>query len=331
MPHPTSRRPALPSSRIRRVSAAAFAAIAAITVLPAALTAAPASARPAVAETRTAPTAASDRQAERKARWRWPASHNTGVPTGLKLRTYTGSCTITRPTSISGVDATGRCDAILVRAPGVEIRDSLLPRVDATDGGSSSVKLVRSTVLGGTWSDGAIWGYNITARRVEVTGAQHSFHCASNCRVIRSWLHDQYNPAGQSYHNNAFISNGGSGMLLRDNRLACTPQVNSTDGGCTADVSLFGDFDPISRVRVIHNLFVANSTGISYCMHAGYNPDKPHGDSPTYIVVKDNVFQRGTNDKCGVWGPVTSFQRGGLGNEWSGNRWQGDGSAVRAE
>jgi hypothetical protein len=331
MPHPTSRRPdVLPSSLIRRVSAAAFAAIAAITVLPAALTAAPASARPVVAETRTAPPAAAP-ASDRKARWTWPASHNTGVPTGLKLRAYTGSCTITKPTSITGVDATGRCDAILVRAPGVEIRDSLLPRVDATDGGSSSVKLVRSTVLGGTWSDGAIWGYNITARRVEVTGAQHSFHCASNCRVIRSWLHDQYNPAGQSYHNNAFISNGGSGMLLRDNRLACTPQVNSTDGGCTADVSLFGDFDPISRVRVIHNLFVANSTGISYCMHAGYNPDKPHGDSPTYIVVKDNVFQRGSNDKCGVWGPVTSFQRGGLGNEWSGNRWQGDGNAVRAE
>lgn len=253
------------------------------------------------------------------------------MPAKVKLRPYTGSCTITRPTTISAVDATGRCDAILVRSAGVEIVDSLLPRVDATDGGSSAVTLIRSTVLGGTWSDGAIWGYNITARRVEVTGAQHSFHCAGNCRVIRSWLHAQYNPAGQSYHNNAFISNGGSRMVLRGNKLACTPQVNSTDGGCTADLSLFGDFDPISRVRVIHNLFVANSTGISYCMHAGYNPDKPHGDSPTYIIVKDNVFQRGTNRKCGVWGPVTSFRNGGVGNEWSGNRWQGDGNAVRAQ
>jgi hypothetical protein len=252
------------------------------------------------------------------------------VPTGLKLRKYGGPCTITRPTTISGVDATGRCDAILVRAPGVEIRNSLLPRVDATDGGSSAVTLVRSTILGGTWSDGAIWGYNITARGVEVTGAQHSFHCASNCRVVRSWLHAQYNPAGESYHNNAFISNGGSRMVLRHNRLACTPQVNSTDGGCTADLSLFGDFDPISRVRVIDNLFVANSTGISYCMHAGYNPDKPHGDDPSYIVVKDNVFQRGTNRQCGVWGPVTSFLRNGDGNEWSGNRWE-DGRPVRAE
>ena len=315
MPHPTS----------RRLSAAVLAAIAAIGVLPAAVMAAPASARPAVAENESAPTAAA--ASDRKAKWTWPASHNTGVPTGLRLGAYTGPCTITRPTTISGVDATGRCNAILVRAPGVEIRESLLPRVDATEGGSSSVTLVRSTVLGDTWSDGAIWGYNITARRVEVTGAQHSVHCAGNCRVIGSWLHDQYNPDGQSYHNNAFISNGGSGMVLRDNRLACTPQVNNTDGGCTADVSLFGDFDPISRVRVIHNLFVANSTGISYCMHAGYNADKPYGDNPTYVIVRDNVFQRGSNRKCGVWGPVTSFRRSGTGNEWSGNRWK-DGPRV---
>ncbi|GAA4760948.1 hypothetical protein GCM10023350_54130 [Nocardioides endophyticus] len=329
MPYPTSQRPALPNSPIRRLGAVALAAIAAITVLPAALTAAPASARPAVIEARTTPATAAATP-ERKAKKAWPGPSNTGVPARIKLRAYTGPCTISRPTTISGVDATGRCDAILVRAPGVEIQDSLLPRVDATDGGASSVTLIRSTVLGGTWSDGAIWGYNITARRVEVTGAQHSFHCASNCRVIRSWLHAQYNPAGQSYHNNAFISNGGSKMVLRGNRLACTPQVNSTDGGCTADLSLFGDFDPISRVRVIHNLFVANSAGISYCMHAGYNPDKPHGENPTHIIVKDNVFQRGTNRKCGVWGPVTSFARSGVGNEWSGNRWQGDGNAVRA-
>ncbi|GAA4710708.1 hypothetical protein [Nocardioides conyzicola] len=328
MPHPTPRRRPLPTFRIRRSAAAALATVAAITVLPTALTVAPASARTAVAAAQA--PAAAPATAHRKAGAAWPGKHNTGVPAGLKLRAYTGSCTITRPTTIIGVDATRRCDAILVRAPGVEIRRSLLPRVDATDGGDSAVTLIRSTVDGGRWSDGAIWGYNITARRVEVTGAQHSFHCAGNCRVIRSWLHAQYNPAGESYHNNAFISNGGSRMVLRHNRLACTPQVNSTDGGCTADLSLFGDFDPIRHVRVIHNLFVANSTGISYCMHAGYNPDKPHGDDPSYVVVKDNVFQRGTNRKCGVWGPVTSFRRSGVGNEWTGNRWE-DGRVVRSQ
>lgn len=315
MHRPTPRRTPLPISAAVAVLALTLAA----TVLPA-LVASSQAAAPA-----PAPAAAAKAVAHRT----WPGARSTGVPAAARLRPYRGPCTITRPSRIVGVDATGRCDAILVRAPKVEISDSMLPRVDATAGGSSSVTVVHSTVRGGEWSDGAVWGYNLTLRRVEVTGAQHSVHCAGNCRVIGSWLHAQYNPAGQSYHNNAFISNGGTGMVLRHNRLACTPQVNATDGGCTADLSLFGDFDPISRVHVVDNLFVANSTGISYCMHAGYNPDKPYGDRPTHILVKDNVFQRGTNNKCGVWGPVTSFRGGGTGNEWSGNRWD-DGRVVRA-
>jgi hypothetical protein len=257
----------------------------------------------------------------------WPGADNTGVPAGTTLTRYPGPCTITRPTSITGVDATS-CGAILVRSPGVVISNSLLPRVDATEGGDDAVTLTDSTVRGGSWVDGAIWGYNITATRVEVTGAQHSFHCADHCTVTDSWLHDQYNPAGQSFHNNAFISNGGNAMVVRHNTLACTPQVNSTDGGCTADLSLFGDFEPIRDVRIEGNLFVANSTGISYCLHAGYNPGKPYGGNPTGVQVVDNVFQRGTNGKCGVWGAVTSFLSSGTGNAWSGNTWD-DGTALR--
>ena len=37
-------------------------------------------------------------------------------------------------------------------------------------------------------------------------------------------------------------------MVVRHNTLHCTAILNSTDGGCTADVSLFGDFDPIDDV-----------------------------------------------------------------------------------
>ncbi|GAA4710857.1 hypothetical protein GCM10023349_32260 [Nocardioides conyzicola] len=257
----------------------------------------------------------------------WPGAGNTGVPSGTTLTRYTGPCTISRPTTITAVDATS-CGAILVRSPGVVISKSLLPRVDATDGGDDAVTLTDSTVRGGSWVDGAVWGYNITATRVEVTGGQHSFHCADHCTVTDSWLHDQYNPTGLSYHNNAFISNGGNTMLVRHNTLACTPQVNSSNGGCTADLSLFGDFEPIRDVRIEGNLFVANSTGIGYCLHAGYNPGKPYGSNPTGVQVVDNVFQRGTNGKCGVWGAVTSFLSSATGNVWSGNTWD-DGTALR--
>lgn len=255
----------------------------------------------------------------------WPGADNTGVPSGTTLTKYTGPCTITSAQTISGVDASA-CSAILIKAKGVVITKSLLPRVDATDSGGS-VTLSDSTVKAGAWSDGAIWGYNITASRVNVTGGQHSVHCAGNCTVTDSWLHDQYNPAGQSYHNNAFITNGGSNMVLRGNTLHCTATLNSTDGGCTADVSLFGDFDPVTDVTVERNLLKANNSSISYCAYGGYQPSKAYPVA-TGIKYIDNVFERGANGKCGVYGPVTSFQSTASGNIWSGNTFD-DGVAIR--
>jgi hypothetical protein len=275
-------------------------------------------------------TAQQTSQKTARARSHWPGRHNTGVPEGTRLRPYRGPCTITSTRTISRVDATKRCDAILIRAPRVLITKSLLPRVDATAGGSASVRLVDVRVKGGHWSDGAIWGYNIRAKRVNATGGQHTFHCADRCRVVDSWLHKQWNPRGQSFHNNAFISNGGSRMVIRHNRLHCTPRLNSTDGGCTADLSLFGDFDPIRRVTIDHNLFMPNLSSISYCLYAGWNPGKPYGDNPTNIKVTDNVFRYGTKPngrrgRCGVYGPVTSYKASGEGNVWRGNRWAGGG------
>ena len=78
---------------------------------------------------------------------------------------------------------------------------------------------------------------------------RYSVHCGSGCLVEDSWLHEQFNPDGEAAHNNAFLSNGGSHMVIRHNMLHCTPKLNDTDGGCTADLSLFGDFGPIRDVR----------------------------------------------------------------------------------
>lgn len=256
----------------------------------------------------------------------FPDASSTGVPDGTTLRRYTGDCTIQTTVRLDAVDATA-CGALLIRAPGVQITNSLLPRVDLTEGGSESVTITDSTIRGGEWSDGAVWGYNFSLLRTEVTGGQHNVHCADNCTVVDSWLHDQYNPDGESYHNNAFLTNGGSDMVLRHNTLHCTATLNSTDGGCTSNVSLFGDFDPVSNVLVENNFLRANNSSISYCAYGGYQPTKQFPIA-TGIRYVDNVFEPGPNGKCGVYGPVTSFQTGASGNEWSGNVWT-TGGQVR--
>lgn len=260
----------------------------------------------------------------------FPRASTTGVPRDTVLKRYRGPCEIRSPRTLSGVDATAKCDALLIRSKAVVIENSRVPRVDATEGEenpSYSVRITRSDVRAGRWSDGALWGYNITAIRVDVTGGQHSFHCNDNCVLKHSWLHGQWNPDGESFHNNAFITNGGTNMLVRHNTLACTAILNETDGGCTADVSLFGDFDPVSRVTIDRNLLRANDSSISYCAYGGHEPSKEYPIA-TQIVFTDNVFERGDNNKCGVYGPVSSFQRSAEGNVWKGNVWD-EGGRVR--
>ncbi len=256
----------------------------------------------------------------------FPNASNTGVPAGTTLTDYTGPLTITAAgTTIDRKRING---TLVIRASGVKVTNSIINGRLSSDGSGSSVTVADSEIRGGNQETFPSVSYNdITLQRVEVTGGQHSVQCSARCVVEDSWLHDQFIPAGSSGHVNAFISNGGSGFTLRHNTLYCSVQPTSADGGCTADMSLFGDFAPISDVTIVGNLFRANTTGASYCLHAGYNPSKPYGSNPTGVVVKNNVFERGSNNKCGIYGPVTSFYSSGSGNTWSGNTWN-DGGTV---
>jgi hypothetical protein len=139
-------------------------------------------------------------------------------------------------------------------------------------------------------------------------------------------LHGQYLPANSAGHVNAFISNGGSNIRIEGNTLYCSVESTSVQGGCTADASLFGDFDAISDIKISGNLFKANSAGAGYCLQAGLAPSKPY-PVPTSVVITDNIFERGDNGKCGIYGPVTGFAYMGQGNIWSNNTWV-DGEPV---
>lgn len=259
----------------------------------------------------------------------WPGPHNTGYPRGLAgdtrspvtLAAYNGPCTISTSRTLDKVDATGTCGQILVTSGArLTITNSKVPRLESThESNLGSIVISDTTVVGGNFSDGSFWGYNLTATRAVITGGQHNVHCNNNCTIVDSWLHDQYNPTGGSYHNNPFISNGGHGMLLRHNTLHCTAILNATDGGCTADLSLFGDFDPIDDVWADKNFLRANNSSISFCAYGGHSPGKPYPIA-TRIRYTDNVFERGPNNRCGVYGPVTSFQTTATGNVWSNNR-----------
>ena len=259
----------------------------------------------------------------------FPNASNTG-PTGT-LTAYTGPCTLPAGTTltIDSKNVSAKCGELIANQDRttLTIRNSLLPRVEMTDPDTaSSLAISDSEVRAPGYYEGAVWGGNLTLTRVEVTGGQHSVHCQSNCTVTDSWLHAQYNDPAKSFHTNAFITNGGHGIVLKHNTLHCDSTLNANDGGCTADVSLFGDFEKVYDVLVEGNYLRANGSSISYCAYGGYQPTKRYPVA-TQIRYVDNVFERGSNRKCGVYGPVTSFQASATGNVWSGNRYD-DGVVI---
>ncbi|MFT4165242.1 MAG: DUF4082 domain-containing protein [Microlunatus sp.] len=254
----------------------------------------------------------------------FPGASNTGIPKGTVLSQYTGPMTITTAGTV--IDAKEIRGVLVIAAPNVTVSRSKISGGVDSDSSSASVTVSDSEVDGGQRMAPALGYRNLTVLRSNVYGAQHSVLCGTNCRVESSWLHDQYLPSNSDWHVNAFLSNGGSGVQLIGNTFYCTPSDNAVTGGCTADVSFFGDYAPVTNVTVKGNLFKATPGG--YCGTFGYNASKTYGKAAANISVTDNVFERGSNGKCGYWGPVTGFPNG---NTWSNNRWADGGTIAPAQ
>lgn len=254
----------------------------------------------------------------------FPNAANTGVPDTAKLTPYNGPGTITTPGTV--IDGKQVPTYLTIETTGVVIKNSFVNGNILVPEGSS-VSISDTTIDGGHFNGSAVGQYGITMRRVEVIGARQSVSCNDSCDIQDSWLHAQYMEPGSDWHGDGFISNGGEDMLIRHNTLACDSEVSGGGGACSAAVALFADFNPLTRITIDGNLFAASPAG--YCLYGGNDPAKPYGDESTYIVVTNNVFQRGGNRKCGVFGAVAAIAQDGEGNVYDANYWD-DGRRVRA-
>jgi hypothetical protein len=241
----------------------------------------------------------------------WPGPTNTGIPAGTVLTPYTGPCTITTATTITGKTIT--CGVLFIRAAVTIDRSKVNGQVLEDYISSGSITVTDSEVDGGTRQGAAVSNTNVTVIRSNIHGGAASVQCGSNCTVRDSWLHGQYRPSGSDWHLDGFITNGGSNMTLTHNTLACDEMT----GGCTADGFLAADFAKVVNVTFDSNLFVA-STQVQYCTYGGANR---LGSSQ--ITYRNNVFQRGSNRTCGRYGPAIYTE----GSTWTGNRWD-DGTPL---
>ena len=272
----------------------------------------------------------------------FPDGSNTGVPPGTTLTAYTGSCTITSTVSIDA--KTVNCPGGLnIRAAGVSITNSKVNGrivVDTDANRTWSLTLSDSEVDASSGDLPALYNGNITVLRSDIHGGHNAMECqehSSFCSMHDSWVHDQWQaPSGDTHLGGVLFLgeqvpctgpalNGVSscGELVH-NTIVCDAPVNSSGGGCTGDINLINHYGPLRGMLIANNLLGANA-GASYCTYGSAGFEYP----ADHIVYKNNVFQRGTNGKCGSYGPVTNFDSGAAGNVWSGNVWD-DGAPVQA-
>lgn len=285
----------------------------------------------------------------------WPGPHNTGYPQGLPgdtrtpvtLTPYTGPTTIR---SCGVVIDRKLVDSTLVieagngttspSTPCVTIRNSLVRGVIFAEKTSYGPTVIEDTEVAPPdlpfWEN--IGRSNFFATRVNSHGGQGVIKCELNCVAKDSWVHGM--ELGGAYHYNAFGGNGTDRFTIEHNYASCgdwaTVSNPQDDAGCSAVIGFYGDYDPIQNISITYNFLASafSGTGESihrqagYCLNPGYYPGKPYPDTAN-LTVTDNVFARGSTNKCGVFGPSNSLHARGEpnGSVWARNRFA-DGRTI---
>jgi Bacterial TSP3 repeat len=257
----------------------------------------------------------------------FPGPSTTGVPDGTKLTPYTGPCSITEDDTVID-NKTVDCD-LEVRAGGLIVRNSQVNGsvwIDGPDAGASAT-VIDSTIDAGPVSDTttrseAIGSARFTAIRVEMVRGRSGGWCEYYCEVRDSWIHGQdYDESGHVHFSGM---RQGSGALpesqkLIHNTIACDVKASPPDGGCSADVTGYGDFATIQNNLVEKNLLLT-SQDTATCAYGGSSKSKPFPDGANN-VWRDNIFQRGPKGPCGQYFTMSDLDAGQRGNQWIQNHW----------
>jgi hypothetical protein len=294
----------------------------------------------------------------------WPGPGNTGVPAGTTLQNVPQTVTSGPGWTWSASDQAiyvNSCDTTL---SGLNVNGSVFIRVgNGTVGASTPCVTIKNSKINGYMDDTdscqasrcgpvvmtddevdtsqiqidrANVGFdNVYEWRINNHGGNGPDACNGNCAIYDSWEHGLV--VQGAFHMNAVGSNGtgaGNRLTVEHNYLSCgwdqAAVLAGTNGsaGCTSDLAMLPDFDPVTLTAEYNYFAPAQTTGAyaqyqpSYCLYPGQGSQKPYGTIDDYIAY--NVFARGPNGQCGVYGPIYGWDNTGKdsGNVWGpGNMW----------
>lgn len=247
----------------------------------------------------------------------WPGPDNTGVPKGITLQPYTGPTTITTPGTVIEGKLIEQC--ISIKASNVTIKKSKLVASCRTgnistglDGKYNNILIEDVEIDGKNDLYNYLIGHTgFTCNRCNLHGGFSGAHPRSGSAITNSYIHDPATGGSSAgRHVSGIGFHGGDGLVIRHNRVECEGD------GCSAALSLYGNFEQVANVLVEDNYF----SGGGYCTYGGSLSSKPYPVGKNIRYIK-NAFAKtgvGSFPKCGRFGPVAGFEPGN-GNKWVGN------------
>lgn len=222
-----------------------------------------------------------------------PGPSNTGVRPGVTLREHRGDLTVTAAgTVLQGLDIYGYVN---VKAKDVVVRDCIIRGgvqgkqsacvMCAGNAYSLTIEDTEIVAQNPSYQANGIFGWNITARRLNIHGVidQCHFYGAGNVTLENSWLHDnlhyENDPGwgGKPSHDDSIQIQSGTGYRILGNRLegATNAAIMITqDAGAVADVMIRDNWldggactvniaqksrPPFSNIDVVGNVFGISS------------------------------------------------------------------------
>jgi len=238
-----------------------------------------------------------------------PGAHNTGVPTGTKLKVHQGDLRVREAGKvIDGLDVRG---FVFIEAPNVVVRNSIVRGgptgstkglIHATN--SAASVLVEDTELSPSTPSSHInglHGANITARRVNIHGVIDSAHLygAGNVTIEDSWLHDNQHftndPAwgGKPSHDDSIQIVEGSNYRFRNNTIT---------GATNTGIQLTQDRGKVSQVTITGNWLDGGGCTINFA-------EKNRG-AFSGVTITGNTFGRNTkHDNCAIIAPTPTREK----------------------
>lgn len=257
----------------------------------------------------------------------YPDATTTGVPAAVILTPYSGPCTIRAAGTI--IEAKTINCTLSIRAANVVIRNSVINGAieNGSEGHPGWNFEVRDSDIIAPPNTTAIGESFFTVSGSDIRGGNRGVNCYSDCTISGNYIHG--NRISGSAHASAVRA--GMRTVVSGNTLTCDVANTTNGGGCSADLTMYPDFSPVTDVLVTGNKFLP--TNGYFCAYGGATAGKPYSGDPTNatrIRFINNEFVRGPGGRCGEprdGNAVTDYAAKRLGNFWSANRWD-DGSVV---